>query len=191
MLTAPVYDEEDFQVTTTDDQLGRVAELAQLQMEREDAVAELEEQLKQAKARLAEVQDHSLPDLMEELGLTNFKTKNGLKIEVKESIKASAGKSDPERFWNVCNWLREHGHGNIIKREISLAFGAGEEDRANEFVDLISPVASTLGKDVQDDANIHAATLSKFVGEQLEAGVDIPEYFNVFRQRVAKIVRPK
>lgn len=191
--TAPVYDDEDMAPNqTSEQQLGRLAVLAEQQVELERQRDDAQEELKQAEGRLSVVRDNLLPDLMEELGLSNFKTKNGMKIDIKKTITASAGgKKDPERFRRVCAWLKENGHGGLVKRTIGLFFGVGEEEVANEFTAAIADVSEKFGKTIMDEAEIHAMTLSSFVREQLEAGVTIPEYFNVHRIRSAVVVQPK
>ena len=191
MLTDRVYeyDEVDLAVPTlSDDRMTQLARLADLQVELEQEQADAELALKQAGERLQQVRDQLLPDLMEELGLENFKTKSGLKIEVKKTITASAGgKKDPGRFAKVCAWLKEHGHGRLVKRAVGLSFGVGEESEATAFVDAINDISNRLGKPIMDEAEIHPMTLSSFVREQLEAGVDIPDYFNIHRIRQAKV----
>lgn len=191
--TAFSYDDADMAPSqSSEQQLGKLALLAQQQVELENERDDIQQELKRAEERLSLVRDSLLPDLMEELGLSNFKTSNGLKIDVKKTITASAGgKKDPERFRKVCAWLKANGHGGLVKRTIGLFFGVGEEDVANEFTAAIADVSEKFGKTIMDEAEIHAMTLSSFVREQLELGVDIPEYFNVHRICSAVIVQPK
>jgi hypothetical protein len=34
------------------------------------------------------------------------------------------------------NWLRENGLGDIIKNNVSVTFGRGEDDKAQQLLDL-------------------------------------------------------
>ena len=74
----------EFNDVTTDG-LKTVSSLAQEVSNWEGKVAELEEQLKTAKAKLLELTDRDLPDLMAEVGITNFTLADGSKLEVKQT----------------------------------------------------------------------------------------------------------
>lgn len=186
----PQYDQADYETMPQADKMEQLARLAKQQLDLETEVNEASNKLETAKKRLKDVQEGLLPDLMDELKLQKFSTKDGISIEVKETIRASPGGSkDLERFMRVCNWLKEHGHGRLIKRDISVQFGVGEEEFANQLLDQMRPVVDELGKNLVDDSNINTMTFSAFVREQLDAGKEVPDYFNVFRQRVSNIVR--
>lgn len=194
-LTEPIFDyaiEDTAPQPVNDSKMSQLAELAKKQVELEESKETAEAAVKLCESNLSAIRDKLLPDLLEELGLESFKTRDGLKISVKKMITASAGgKKDPQRFQKVCQWLKEHGHGGLVKRTIGVFFGVGEEEQATKFTEAIDGIVAEIGKVVMDDSEIHAMTLSSFVREQLEAGEEIPEFFNVHRMKTAVIDKPK
>lgn len=187
----PVYDEADMQTSAPQaDKMEQLSNLAQQQLDAEKAVLDAQAVLDSAEKKLKDIKENLLPTLMDELKLQKFSTSDGINIEVKETIRASPGGSkDLERFMRVCKWLKDHGHGRLIKRDISVQFGVGEEETADQLLEQLRPVVDEMGKNLVDDSNINTATFSAFVRERLEAGEEVPDFFNVFRQRVSSIVR--
>ena len=187
----PMYDEADMQSSApSEDKMTQLANLAQQQLDAEAAVLDAQAKLDQAEKKLKDIKENLLPGLMDELKLQKFSTSTGINIEVKETVRASPGGSkDLERFMRVCKWLKDHGHGRLIKRDISVQFGVGEENEAERLLEQLRPAVDELGKNLVDDSNINTATFSAFVRERLEAGEEVPDFFNVFRQRVSNIVR--
>jgi len=161
--------------------LARLTQLASEQAKAEAEVARIEAELQAAKDALKVISETSVPELMDELGMTSFKTASGLTVDIKETIRASIPKNkQPLAF----NWLREHGNAALIRRVISLPFGKGEDERAQEVMDILAQE----GLHPDDVLSVHPSTLSAFVKEKLEKGEEIPtELFGVFRQRVSKV----
>jgi len=170
-------------VAASTEKMAQLQGLAEEQAGIEKELAQAERLLANIQARWRDVAERRLPELMDDIGLADFKTSTGLQIKVNETIRASIPKPKaPEAF----AWLIEHKHESLIKRTVSVTFGKGEEKEAKEFTDHLK---SDLRMEYGDKASVHAATLSAFVKEKLEAGEDIPlDLFGVFRQRVSKII---
>lgn len=152
-------------------------QLARDQVQAQRDVQEAEEQLKRAKAKLDDIRTKTLPTAMDELNLETFKTTDGIRISIKEDIRASASRG---RIAEIVGWLHEHGHDKIIKRTISLI--ARDPEHAEAVHQRLE------GEEITDEPKIHPQTLSAFVRQSLEDGVDIPmETFGVFRQRVSHV----
>jgi hypothetical protein len=127
------------------------------------------------------VSEVALPEKMEALGMETFTTTSGLKVKIKETIRASIPKENPTAS---LNWLRENGHGGVIKRTVKLEFGKGKDEQADEIVQTLR----TGGYDVSDEANVHFMTLGALAKELLTSGQDMPaDLFGIHRQRVSKI----
>lgn len=146
----------------------------------ERAVAEAEEALKRAQDALADRAEKLIPELMEKLDLTVYPLRDGGKVIIKESVRASIPKpAEAQAF----AWFRREGHGGLIKRELKASFGMGEDDEAAAALAALKEI----GVSAEDKQSIHASTLAAWVRERLEEGKTIPEMVGVFRQRVAKI----
>ena len=154
---------------------------------------DLEQQLLADQAALAEKQDklekilrERIPDIMEELGLEDFKMVDGSKITVKDDIKCSISE---ERKPAAFGWLRENDFDGIIKTAVAVSFGKGEAAEAERARDALIKAGFT---DAEVSDSVHHSTLKSFVKERLEAGDKIPlETFGVFEFRIAKITPPK
>lgn len=163
--------------------LAQLSGLAAEQKEAEAAVVRAEEELKKAKARLRDVSEHKLPELMDEIGMEEFTTKDGIKIKVGEVIRASIPATTQAQ---AHAWLEENGRGAIIKRNFTIEFGKGEDAWAKKFqADLAKrkkPLRSTVKQAV------HPQTLQAALRELLEDGADVPlDLFGAHRQRFTRI----
>lgn len=161
-------------------ELSQLRELAERQIESAAKVAELEALLNKAKEEYKDLSERLVPELMDQIGMGEFKTTSGLKIKIDETIRASIPKvKAPFAF----AWLKEHGHAAMIKRVVKVAFGKGEDDKADELHKQLSEKF-----EVEDDASVHPSTLSAFVREKLRDGEEVPlDLFGVHRQRISKI----
>jgi hypothetical protein len=167
----------------TTDGLKTVSSLAQEVSNWEGKVAELDEQLKTAKAKLLELTDRDLPDMMAEVGITNFTLADGSKLEVKQTYGARIPVVHRDAAFA---WLKEKGHDDIIKNLVSVPFGRGEDSLATDFINL----AQKNGYAPDQKKEVHPQTLKAFVKEQLEKGQEVPmDLFGVFTGQRASIKR--
>jgi len=170
-----------FEEETPDLKLQELAEIAELQLAAEDALEDAERLVERRKKELAAIAEKQLPELMDELKISEFKLSSGRKIKVSEKIRASiAKKNKPLAF----EWVRKQGSGKMIKRVVSLPFSTGEDEKADKLIKKLTK----QGYEPGDKQDIHNATLVAFVRRRLEAGEELPlDLFGVFRQRVAEI----
>jgi hypothetical protein len=171
----------DYVDKPTDDKFARLGQLANAQRAAEQLVEQCQKSLKRAQDALRTISESELPELMDELGLQDFSTTDGLTIEVRENIRAGISK---ERGPAAYAWLRSNGHSRLIKHSVTVEFSKDEDDKAKALVER-------LAKDelqAEDRQAVHPSTLQAFVKQKLQAGEDLPlELFGVHRQRVAKI----
>lgn len=162
-------------------ELTQLQKLAERQASAAARVAELEAHLNKAREELKDLAERQVPELMDQIGITDFKTATGLQINIVETIRASIPKARaPLAFL----WLKENGHAALIKRVVKVAFGRGEDERAEALQKQLA------GEEyqVEDDASVHPSTLAAFVREKLRDGEEIPlDLFGVHRQRESKI----
>lgn len=166
-------------------ELNQLQQLAEQQAAYELEIAELEGKINKARENQRALAERKIPELMDQIGMAEFKTASGLIVKVEEKIRASITKAKaPLAF----SWLKKNGHASMIKRVVSIAFGMGEDEEAEElWSDL-----NNKGFIVEDKASVHPSTLSSFAKEKLSNGEEIPlDLLGVHRQRVCKISAAK
>ncbi|MBB76547.1 MAG: hypothetical protein CMJ75_18740 [Planctomycetaceae bacterium] len=168
---------------TSDVTLEDLQGLAKNFLEARALVAKKEEELKEAQAQERNLAEHQIPEAMEALGLSEFKTKTGFLFKLEEKIRASI----PKKFSaQAFSWLEENGFGGLVKRKFVIAFGKDDEAWANRFAGDLKRRKRPL--DAKQEKAVHPQSLAKFVREQLEEGESIPlELFGVYRQNVVKV----
>lgn len=176
------FDEEDIGVVG-DNALSMLRSLAIQQKDCEVKVAQCEQELAAAKEELRQVSEVQLPELLDELGMEEFTTKEGLKIKVKEVIRASMGRSDEEKE-RALNWLDENGFGAIIKRTVEVPFNRGADNEAKQLRDELRKD----GLRASFSRKVEPSTLRAFIVEKLTDGEEIPlDIFKVFRDRKTQV----
>jgi len=169
-----------YQPSTSDSTLAQLSKLAEEQAGVQAKVAYLEAQLAAARDELKDLAERQVPELMDEVGISEFKTSSGLKIKIAETIRASISKVNAARAFA---WLKEHGHAALIKSEVSVAFGKGCESDAEALAKQLSQ-----NFEVEMNTSVHPQTLAAWVRERLGEGEEVPlDLFGVHRQRVSKI----
>jgi hypothetical protein len=136
--------------------------------------------LKQARKTIAE---DSLPTLMEQAGVDTLKLTNGRKIEIKDFVDARI--TDP----NVAfEWLRETDNESIIKNEISVSLGRGDDAIAQ---DIIQTLKEQYEVEAAVKVGIHNMTLKAFCRDALEnpeLAETLPKKaFGIYQGKRAKI----
>lgn len=164
-------------------QMSELTDLA-TELERVDAeIIEAEVQLSNLKQNRKTIAEEHLPQLMEQAGIDSLKLASGRKIEIKEFIDAKI--KDP----NVAfQWLRETNNDSIIKNEISVSLGRGDDALAQEII-------STLKEKHDIEANvrvgIHNMTLKSFCRDALdnpELAETLPkDAFGIYQGKRAKV----
>lgn len=151
-----------------------------------NATAELlEKQLKDCTDKAQAIETQRLPAAMDDIGMTEFRLSNGDKIAVKMEFHASIPKRNKE---SAFAWLREHELGDLIKNEVTVQFGKGEDDTAALEYRLL--IDRWPDHPVSQDTTVHASTLKALVKEQFEAGAPLPEeLFGIFIINRASITK--
>jgi hypothetical protein len=173
-----------------DSELEKIAKLASRQEQAEEKVKALNLDLAKAQAALAEISEKQIPELMASLGLDEVKTRDGLKVKIKSTLRASIPQEDLEKQQKAFTWLEDRGHEHLIKREIKIQFGKSEVKWANKFEADLRKRKRPLVWDRK--MTVHPKTLAAFLSSELEKGTEVPmETFNAFPQKYSKIERLK
>ena len=152
---------------------------------KEDEIVELEEQLKTKKAEADDIGSRVIPELLAEQGLSEIKLSDGSKVSVRKEFRATVPKDDVKRE-AALQWLRDQGLGDIIKNNVSVSFGKGEDDKAERLLNL----AAENGFEPQQKSDVAWNTLSALYQERVEAGLDMPsDSFSLWIKDKTKISR--
>ena len=95
-----------------------------------------------------------IPKLMEDMNLESLKLRDGSEISVKKIFSATL-KAD--RKAEGIHWLRENGLGDIVKNNITVTFGQGEDNKAVDYASL----ARSNGYEPTQEEKVHPSTLKK------------------------------
>ena len=149
----------------------------------ENEIAKLEELVKDKKQKADKISSEIIPNLLAEQGLSSLKLADGSSVGVAKSYFCTVKKDEIQ---SAHNWLRENGLGDIIKNEISVSFGKGEDNKAEQLFNL----AEQEGYEPEQKESVHSSTLKALYRERIEAGLDMPsQFFNVFVKDQTKIGR--
>jgi len=143
-----------------------------------------EEEVSKLKATRKQVAEELIPDLMNKVGLKLVQLEDGTKIKVDEFVDARIKDA------NIAfDWLRETNNESIIKNQISVSLGRGDDARAQEVIELLRE------NDVEADPKItvHNQTLKAFCRDALdnpELAESLPrEAFGIYQGKRAKITQ--
>ena len=153
--------------------------------QKEDEIEELEEKLKAKKEEADNISSNIIPELLAEQGLSEIKLADGSKVSVKKEFRCTLPK-DLDRRLAAYKWLRDQGLGDIIKNNIFVTFGKGEDNKAKQLLDL----AAENGFQPQQKSDAAWNTLTALFQERVESGLDMPsDVFNTWIKDKTKITR--
>jgi len=148
----------------TTDELTEIATLAIKQTALEEELLAMEDQVKDCKKRLEEVQTRLLPDAMLKAQISTFTTTDGKKISVKDIVRCNISKKNEQAAFQ---YLREHGAEVLIKNEIKVGFFKGQDAEAKTAIKTLSD----MGLYPELKESVPWNTLSSWAIEQIANGV--------------------
>lgn len=150
-------------------EVKEIAALAERQLEQERDVRVAAHHLEIAQIALRRTQEVDLPNAMQQAGVSEIKLPTGEKITIKDDVYASIPKD--ERGELAYAWLRDNGFGDVIKNEVKVAFGRGEEE---QVAALLAECKVNGWNNASLAATVHSSTLKALIREQLAKGNDFP-----------------
>ena len=151
----------------------------------EDDITEIEEQLKKKKDERDHISSKVIPELLAEQGLSEIKLADGSKVSVKKEYRCTLPKDESKRA-QCYNWLRDQNLGDIIKNNVFVTFGKGEDNKAKQLLDL----AQENGFEPQQKSDVAWMTLTALFRERIESGLDMPsDIFSTWIKDKTKITR--
>ena len=177
------YEEDRVQSITQADAAkslsDKVIELRNL----EDQIKNAEDSVSKLKEKQKTLSQFEIPTMMEEMHITKLKLKDGESVEIKKIYGASI---PVDRQQEAFTWLRDHDLGDIIKNDITVTFGRGEDNKASEYATL----AQGQGFEPVQKIGVHPQTLKAVVRERLESGQAMPsDLFKTYAGTSTKITR--
>ena len=149
----------------------------------EDQVKAEEQALKDKEKEIERISGEVIPTLLSEMGLSSLKLADGSAVDVKPYYSANISLKNRESAYS---WLRQNGLGDIIKNEISVSFGRGEDNKAAEYANL----AKGQGFQPTQKLKVEPMTLKALVRERIENSLEMPmDIFNVFVGNRTKLTR--
>ena len=169
---------DNVEVTTVADECVKLKKI-------EDEIAAIEEQLKNKKAEADDISSRVIPELLAEQGLSAIKLADGSNVSVKKEFRCTLPKDEAKRE-QAYKWLRDQGLGDIIKNNVFVTFGKGEDNKAKQLLDL----AAENGFEPQQKSDAAWNTLTALFQERVESGLDMPsDIFNTWIKDKTKITR--
>jgi hypothetical protein len=155
-----------------------VRKLRSVEKEIEDAEAHVKA-LKQEKHKLSV---ENIPALMDEMGVERLDV-DGVTVVRKMMVHASI---PSDRKDEAFGWLRSEGLDDIIKNDVTISFGKGEDNVAGDLVGRLE----AEGYGPSQKTYVHPSTLKAFVKERFESGKPIDlDMFGAFVANAAEIRR--
>ena len=182
-----IFDEEMFADADTLNDVDadggkKLSGLVRRYNEKQQQIEETQNYLKGLKEEKQRIAFEQIPMLMDEMGIERIDV-DGAIVKLKSFVSASI---PADRKQEAFNWLREHGHEGIIKNEIVVSFGKGEDNVAGDVMYQLEE----KGFHPEQKTHIHSMTLKGFIREQVEKGNNIDlDLFGAFVGRTAEVKR--
>jgi len=175
----------DVETGATASDLERLAALCKLQLEKESAVINLEDQLKTAKHELNTISQEAIPELLLSKGITSIVLDNGQKVVVTEQVKCGVPK-EPVKLARLLNWVVNTGGAGIIKEQLTVV----------EPEKMVKDYLLKQGIPFDDIRSVHYQSLKSHIRSLLGmkkgtlptiAPTDVPEEASLFVYKETKI----
>jgi len=128
-----------------DEGIEGVAKLAKRAKELEKELEDLESVVKERKEQYRKLLEEAIPEALASFGVRSLKMDDGSQIEIKAYYSASISEA---RRAEAFQWLRDHGHDDLIKNIVSVRFGRGEDELCSGLLENLrqngSPVEQTV-----------------------------------------------
>jgi len=147
--------------------LDQMMQLARAMVDADQGVVDAETALAAAKEKARQLHEESVPSAMQELGVEKMTLDTGETLKVSQEVYASIPNENKR---NAHDWLNTNGFGGLIKLEVAVNYGKGEQE-----------VALALFKELHERGLqadlaefVHASTLKAFLKEQIAKGAQVP-----------------
>lgn len=176
------FEKDAGQTPVTQEALNNITTLAADVVANEKAVAQIEEQLKAARAKLRKVQENDLPEAMLACNMEKFTTTDGLNVSVSETLYASVAKKNKPA---AAKWLIENDLGALVKEDVIVSFDGGKHEGVQDLLLLLQDAGVNNFTTAE---SMNTASIKSAIKELLGEGVEVPlELFGAYFARKAVV----
>ena len=135
---------------------------------------EIEERLKKTRKDAMFLSEETIPNLMQEAGVTQLILSNGTSVTVSPFYGARISSDRKEEAFQ---WLRANNFADLIRNNEGVSFTAGDDAKAQQVLELLKKEGH---RPVQKQ-EVNAMQLKKWAREQIEEGVTVPvDLFSIY-----------
>jgi len=150
-------------------------------------IGNTEELLRKLREQYRQLSEEALPEKLAQIGMKELRLEDGSKITIDNFYSTRITERNKEA---AHQWLRDNGHGDIIKNAVTVSFGKGEDEMALE---LMEGLQNQGHLPTQKEA-VHPSTLKAFVKERVESGdtafnLDVQKHFSLYKGKRTKITK--
>ena len=150
----------------------------------QDEIKMTEERLKELQSQERNLSQEVIPNLLNQVGVSEIKTTDGATVQVKPFIKASITKANQEKAFA---WLRDNGFEDIIKNQLSVNFSRSEDNQANDIFEDLKSKGLAVSRDEKVNTNTLTAMMKDLILVKNEA---VPmDVFSIYQSNKTKIIR--
>jgi len=183
--TIPDYSEVESSSPKTSEleEIGKLIELANVYNEE---IEELEEKLKEAKAKHRRLIEGDIPEIMNKVKMKKFTTTDGYEVTLKPVVRSNLSEAKkPKAF----EWLKENGHEAMIKKMLIISIAPGQE---KEMQKLLKMKSMQKFADRKMEGKVNTNSLNAFIKREKEKDAKFPmSLFGATEIDQAKIKAPK
>lgn len=150
--------------------LSNIMVFANKHRELSKEAATYEELLSALDTEIKDIEEVKLPLILNTLKIKEFKLTDGSVINLNPVFQGSIVKKDANQRSKQLKWVTDSLGGPLIKTEVTLKFGRGEEKQLQLLLDTLKEI----GFDYTMKEGIHASTLSSFIKEKVAKGEEVP-----------------
>ena len=150
-------------------------------------IADKEDEIKKLKDREYQLENEVIPSFFETAGVSAISLMDGSKVSIKDQTRANITQENQEFCFG---WLKQNGLDDIIKNDVVLTFGRGQDSDATNLIGELQD----RGLYPSNKKSVPWNTLAKTVEEMMGKGSmpsDVQAKFGVYTQKKVKIDRKK
>jgi len=177
-----LFDEADALSSVDTSEAKNLSTLVRELRDVDRSIEDHEGTLKTLKDQRQKLTMERIPLLMDEMGMSRVDV-DGVTVFRKMIVSASISEKNKEAAFG---WLRENGLDDIIKNDVTVSFGKGQDNQAKNAVGILQE----QGFAPEIKTHIHPMTLKAFVKERVEESKPIDlDMFGAFIVNAAEIRR--
>ncbi len=159
---------------------SKLSNLIRQSVDLDKQVKDAEQYLKDLQYKKRTIDEEDIPSLMEEIGVESL-TVDGNKVSIEKYVSARIPEN---RKSEAFGFIRSIGEGDIIKNEVVVGFGMGQDNVAGAVVDDLR----NQGLSPAQKTHIHPMTLRTWAKNRIEKNQEIDfDMFGIYVGNRAKI----